>query len=670
MDDRRVDRVEVLDSTDPDLPPVIYVDTSNSCSEWYSEGGDHFMALSGASDTFTPPDLARNALWGVPDGPEGDTEWAWMCDIRLLLAQDGVLTGANRQEWIDRMQAGTVRESRLALTLLEQLQGPTIDPMALAAAISRHFEEVPNQTGRGHDEFEFLNLYQAAAMTIARSGDGEAAKMLADIYWADQLSTRMLAANGTDCLVVSLLLVPPGQDNVGQLAALLGTRLETSAQLVESFARVPGEPVRELLWRMIEDPRAYGIQDSWPLEAVWGGLASRKDPALRLYLKAHVSQPDMPDLGVKIRGRVDDVKKAAQKHYHAVPPTEEERLEDVRELADEIAAGDLDLCPYLGPLLRPEDRGLAETLGRVRIENGGPRYTFLRDIISAIPDPAFIPLLRSRAEEAMHSWPIEALLDCGGMEDAIRLVAAHMQEPLVADGRTRLSGEVVLRATLLSVLLDSGAGDRALPWVRACFLPQDVEEPWVPPFREALRSDDATIRRARFSLLLAFVKADPEHALPVLVDEYERYKTGRDALAICLHHLGDNRGRGYVNEFLQQSTELTHEQLKRIYDAVRYLEDPALDALVLERFQRAGLADIGRWYWDTEFIDRLGLPLMHILLSTLEDPANAPAALVVCESYFKTEFGYDEIKPRAVRDAAVAACAVAVRERIAALEAL
>jgi hypothetical protein len=244
--------------------------------------------------------------------------------MRSLVDQDGVLPDAKRDAWLERLYTGSARESRMALILLEQLSAPNIDPATLAAAVLRHFEALSDSEDRRHGEHEFLNLYQAAAQNIARSGDDVAAKVMANLYFTDRTSTHMLAANDTDCLVVPLLLTPPNDHNVERLAALLGNRLESRRLLVASIAQTPGEPVGELLWRMLESPGDYGIADSWPLEEVWSGLAARKDPRLRAYLRARVLDPEVPDVGVKLSSRIEDLKQTALRLYHAIPAPEEE----------------------------------------------------------------------------------------------------------------------------------------------------------------------------------------------------------------------------------------------------------------------------------------------------------------------------------------------------------
>lgn len=378
--------------------------------------------------------------------------------------------------------------------------------------------------------------------------------------------------------------------------------------------------------------------------------------------------PELPDVGVKLANRIEDLKQSARNSYHAIPTSEEERAADVRDLAEAIAAGDSSLCGYLAGLLRPEDANLAEVLAKAAIGQGGARHQFVRDIVGVIPDPAFVPALRSWSEEDMDSGTIKALADCGGVEVAVGLLVARLQEPLPADDQAELSKEIVLRATLLSALVDSDAVDIVRPYVRASFSPQETESPCLPAFRAALRVEDASIRQARFGLVLTFTKADPRNALPILIDEYRRDIMGQSILAILLHHLGDNRGQGYLNELSTGRHEPTRTQEQLSFEAIRTMANPSLDELVLDRFRRSGLSGVEFWYYDSVFIDRLGAPLLRLLLVALNEPATSPGALTVCEHYLAQDFEYDELDPRVVRESALSTCRDAIRRRLADLQ--
>jgi hypothetical protein len=587
--------LEVQASTDPHLPKIITLVTVRHDEFW--EVGDQLyqIALRRDGDVFATLRMVRNAYYKIQresvvgNHTAEDLGWEWFCDMRLLVDQDGVAPDALRDKWLDRIRWGSPEEARLAIEWLEQLKEPNIDPMVLATSVLEHFEQLPNQVRGGRQGSYFRSLYVPAASTIARLGDTESAEIMARIYWEDKTSLRILRGSQVERVIVKVLLVPPSEDNVNYLESLLGSSFDADAYIISSFVHTPGEPMRELLWRIIEAPQAYGIRTIRPLEEVWRGLASQNDPDLRAYLKTHVLEPDVPNLGIKIADKTADktkaLKKKAREYYHAIPPSEKERVEDVRELAEQIVAGNLDLCQYLRRLLRPEDRKLSEILAHAQIEGAYYRTYFLQHIVEKIPDPAFVPLLKSWSKKEIDSWVVKALIDCGEESEAFKLAVAHLQEPLQTEEIGTLHRGLWERVALIQALLETRYKTQVLEWVRACFSEQEAEEPWMKSLREVLQTDDQWIRPMRFSILLAYAKGDRKRALPALRNAFKNEKELRMNVAMCLYYLGDNRGIEYVDAFRLHREELPYVQLKRFYSTIRYLEDPALDALALERLQ-------------------------------------------------------------------------------------
>jgi len=307
------------------------------------------MALVGYDDAYALLDGVYNAMYhalSVPiDGTSsgGDLDWEVMCDTRLLVERDGDISGALRDKWLARLYQGTPREAYCALNWLEQLREPTIDPLALATSVVRHFKRY-TQSGDHDSHGHYLLLYQEAASAVIRMKHAQAAKLLVDVFWEDQESLQVLRANSTDCLVVQLLLIPPSDENAISLGVLLGSRLETRAELVDAIAKVPGDSVQRLIWRFIDDPERHGVDDTWTLEALWRGLAARNDPDLVPYLQAAVLEPDEPVLGVPVAGKIADLKATATKYcLAAIPQVQEQEsvpLADLTKMLELLKALD------------------------------------------------------------------------------------------------------------------------------------------------------------------------------------------------------------------------------------------------------------------------------------------------------------------------------------------
>ncbi len=627
-----------------------------------------------------------------------ETLWNLVCALEMgqnsPQGPNAFLTDA----WRRRLNEGRLHDFIAAMLFFDAFPSVELSPADLLTAFERQFsayEARLNYALQSHAEKQAMQRAVPVLFSLfQRVGDESSleriiAVCIRNFSAKESAFDDPMSAKG----LVQVILAKGGEQRVGLVRDLLGkayewgredgrvrgsrTPIRADYNVIEAIAEYPGEDTDGMLLDMLSHPVMYGITNSLPLAGVWTALAKRGNPEIETYLKEFLANPQTFNLGVRHHDSVDNsiiyAREALQAYARSLP--HDQQMQELLQLYQQGDAGALNI---LFISITPKDTALIPVLAsvpaqRLLEEQYGLANSFSIMAATKLPDPAFLPQLRTLAERAGHGGRVQthpvlaALYACGDSEPARAKAVERLHEPVprkdwrtIYDMITEKTGLV----SFLGTLDDPALVNEIDPFIRADVLKDYRRKLISAAAAEGKERYDFPVRELHKSAVLALARAGGDDAIARLRTIYEKDDiAARIAAAMGLYALGDETGKELVDLFINHQ-EFTNTKIVArwridlfgdFHHAARYLEDPRTDEALLQRLSRGFSDSDGELTAYPEFVKAHAETLLPIFLENLsnKDVMSRHAAIQLLQRYVDAETDYSPDSPPRRQTAAI-----------------
>ncbi|MDZ4858891.1 MAG: HEAT repeat domain-containing protein [Candidatus Hydrogenedentes bacterium] len=550
--------------------------------------------------------------------------WDLVSTLRLGPESSSGVDKGPQDKWLSRLKDGTLAEFSAAQVVLDAFPEQSPTPEILIAACEEQYANFQVGIADQAEPYDAIMVFQRSLPItfnlLERIGDSVSTSRLIEFYERDLGSQySVFDDHGVPGMLINLICARGGDTRTDHLRRLIGkqftwtagdnreqksrTPIEADHIVLSIIAESPGGDIDALLIEMLGRPADFTIADSGSLAGVWRAMAMRGQPEIKTYLDELVANPDSFNLGVRREESRQKTLEYARTNLTLYSSKAMPRSEHIRQMLSQYESGDFGILSMLFRSISKTDSEWIPKLASIPPEHLKDRNDSMENAFSEMttrtfPDPVFLPQLRVLVQTNQNGYVLEALTACGDEELARKIAMGQLTlRPTSGDWRgiydaiTKQTGIVLF----LGKLEDPELEPIILPFTQQTLI-EGYREILIAA-AEAENKDpyDFEVRSLEKCAILALARAGGSNAVPRLREIYRDGDIGaRIAAAMGLYALGDDTGSELVVLF-EQHRELENEEIAArwrvdisgdFHHATRYLENPRLDAVLLNRLKQ------------------------------------------------------------------------------------
>jgi hypothetical protein len=554
--------------------------------------------------------------------------WELVTDLDALIAAEGVAGPEAVKRWTGHLATDHPEAITAALTYLKTALEVAVDPAAVVACLERmaarvHGARADGGAGATLLKRECVGVTRLALPLLETHADLAAVDALVALLEHDRSQFHsMFEERDLQTVLVRVVILRGGEKRMAIIRELMQeevTRyghngnewrqqalLDRGYRIFRDVAKLPGADVEAFLVDVLYNPELYGVDNTLEYAAVWEGLAQRGVTEVKGFLEDGLAQGEALQLSVPhhdgdVSTTLVYMRESLERYKRAVagggPPLHEDQVAAYIERYEE---GNEDAIYELLHIVEAGDEHVIPLLRGLTFEQLEEKYrlvTFGRAVSKLTCDAALIEQVKEFAERQPNAGLLQALYACGEQELALKLGRRELAGAAPSGDGQALRRIIGRRAAIVGwfgKLEDPRLYSSIERFTRdeVCERYQAAVKAW------AVKADRAghpfMVWGLRKAAVLALVRTGHDGAVPRLRELVEHDDVGvRIMAAMGLHTLGDDGGAEWVRVFVEHQEKIHPDVRERwhvdlagsggYHMAVRYLENPNTDAVMLER---------------------------------------------------------------------------------------
>lgn len=576
---------------------------------WYQpDTGTSIVSQAGATLT----NIRSNLLWEL------------VTALRTGLDSPNGPAASTAEAWTPRLTSSSLSEFGAAQIVFEAFPSLPLPPETLIAALETQHANLlvrmANSAAPYDERDQYCRTFVLTLRLLMRNGDPDSIKGLMAVLQQDFTSewctfesrpdlaeqlVRVVSARGGDArvdLLKSILGRPFDWKSDDGTRSKHDTPIRADAGILRAIGDYEGGDLDALLIEILNNPTEFDIQDTLALSGLWYALAKRGHPIIKPYLEAYIANPSPEKLGIlsndpENRG-VIYAKEVLQTYARNLPKSDQ-----IQEFLRLYEQGDLGALHDALRLITKHDTAFVPSLAAIPIDVLTDSHYSLASSFSymaatRLPDPAFLPQLRTLANGAPSGWVFQALRACGDEPLARKLALEAVEAPLPARDLRAVYLTIEERTGVvgfLGGLKDPELFENINRFTRPELLNKYRETLIGAAKAEGKEQYDFPVGMLERMAILALARTGGPKSIPRLKEIYLDGDIGdRIVAAMGLYAQGDDTGIELVRSFAEHH-ELENEEIAarwrvdlfgEFHRAARMLESPRVDAILLERIKR------------------------------------------------------------------------------------